>query len=111
MTSAPYHPASNVFVELAVETLKHGLKKVTDGTLSSQVATVLCLYHITPQTMTVLSPSVLLIGKRLRTRLDLVKPNLTSRVESKQLEQEYHDASARSRQFDVREKVYVRNFS
>ena len=78
VTSAPYHPASNGLAELALQILKRGLKKVTNGTLRSRVVTVLCSYRITPQTTTGMLPSELLMGKALRTRLDLLKPNLAS---------------------------------
>ena len=63
------------------------MNKVTVGTLISRVATVLFSYRMTPQTTTGVSPSELLLGKKLRTRLDLLKPNLTSWVESKQVDQ------------------------
>ena len=95
VTSAPYHPASNGLAERAVQILTRGLKKVTSGTLRSRVDTVLCSYRITPQTTTGVSPSELLLGKRLRTRLDLLKPNLATRVENKQLQHKTnHDISA-----------------
>ncbi len=84
---------------------------MTTGTLKARVATVLCSYRITPQTTTGVSPSELLFGKRLRTRLDLVKPNLARRVESKQLQQmKAHDVRAKARIFASGSLVYVRNF-
>jgi transposase InsO family protein len=52
LTSALYHPSSNGLAERAIQILKQGLKKVTSGTLSSPVDTVLCFYHITLQTTT-----------------------------------------------------------
>ena len=111
LTSAPYHPSSNGLAERAVQILKRGLKKVTSGTLRSRVDTVLCSYRIAPQTTTGVSPSELLLGKRLRTRLDLLKPDLTVRVEDKQWQQKStHNVSAKARKFSMGDKVYVRNF-
>ena len=40
-TSVPYHPASNVVAETAVQMVKHGLKKVKEGSTSFIVAKVL----------------------------------------------------------------------
>ena len=111
VTSAPYHPASNGLAERAIQIIKRGLKKVTEGSLRSRVDTVLCSYRITPQSTTGVSPAELLMGKRLRTRLDLLKPDIHKRVEEKQAKQkEAHDTSARFREFSQGDKVFVRNF-
>lgn len=94
-----------------VQIVKRGLRKVTDGTLKARLATVPCAYKMTPQTTTGVSPSELLMGKRLRTRLDLLMPNTASHVENRQLQQKNtHDGTARPRKFVVGGKVYVRNF-
>ena len=58
---------------------------MTTRSLKTRVATVLCSHRITPYVTTGVSPAELLLGKRLRTRLDLLKPNTTSHVEGKQL--------------------------
>ena len=59
-----------------------------------------------------MSPAELLMGRRLRTRLDLLQPSIQKRGESQQFKQkEAHDARARLRKFSVNDKVYVRNFS
>ena len=87
ITSAPYHPATNGLAERAVQILKHGLKKVKNGTIQSRIAQVLFVYCITPQGITGVSPSELLLGRRPRSRLELLKPNLTARVEDKQQQQ------------------------
>ena len=111
LTSAPYHPASNGLAERAVQILKRGLKKVVSGTLRSRVDTVLCSYRIAPQTTTGVSPSELLLGKRLRTRLDLLTPSIVGRVENKQMQQKYtHDRAAKARHFSMGDMVYVRDF-
>ena len=57
------------------------------------------------------TPAELLLGRNLRTRLDLLQPSIQKHVERKQLKQkESHDAGARLRKFAVHDKVYVRNF-
>ena len=111
VTLAPYHPASNGLAERGVQIVKRGLRKVTAGTLKARLATVLCTYRMTPQTTTGVSPSEPLMGKRLRTRLDLLMPSTASHVENRQLqEKNTHDRTARPRKFVVRGKVYVHNF-
>ena len=64
LTSAPYHPASNGLAERAVQIVKHGLKKVTQGTLSARLAKVLFAYRLTPQGTTGIFPAELLLGRR-----------------------------------------------
>ena len=109
-TSAPYHPASNGLAERAVQIVK-GLKKETSGTMASQLARVLCSYRITPQTTTGVSPAQLLLGRRPRTRLDLLKTNLAERDEQKQLDQKArHDQRAKARSFRVGDTMFVQNF-
>ena len=81
VTSAPYHPSTNGLAEWAVQILKKGLKKVTDGTLHSRLAKVLMRYRITPQSTTGSSPAELLLGRQPRTRLDLLKPSPELSVE------------------------------
>ena len=68
-------------------------------------------YKITPQSTTGSSPAELLLGRRPRTRLDLLKPNIAERVERKQEDQKTrHDKKAKSRTFHVGNHVFVKNF-
>ena len=67
-----------------MQIVKKGLKKETSGTMSSRLAKLLFSYRITPQTTTGTSPAELLLGRRPRTRLDILKPNTAERVEEKQ---------------------------
>ena len=110
-TSAPYHPASKGLAERAVQIVKRGLKKMTTGSMNNRLAEVLFTYRITPQSTTGVTPAELLLGKRPRTRLDLLKPHMAERVESKQQEQKAkHDSTARSRAFQTGDAVFVKNF-
>ena len=111
-TSAPYHPASNGLAERAVQTVKKGLKNEKSGNMTSRLSKVLLAYRMTPQSTTGNSPAEMLLGRRPRTRLDLLKPNTAERVERRQQEQKIrHDKRARSRSFSVGDRVFVRNFS
>ena len=49
LTMAPYHPASNGLAEHAVQIVKQGLKKVTQGSLYSHLVKILFAYRLTPQ--------------------------------------------------------------
>ena len=87
LTSAPYHPASNGLAERAVQIVKKGLKKIVQGNIRTRLAKVLFAYRLTPQTTTGVSPAELLLGRRPRSRLDLLKPHTADRVEKNQLKQ------------------------
>ena len=53
-----------------------------------------------------------MLGRQPRSRLDLLKPNITQKVERQQLNQKLmHDKSSVSRDFQDGEEVYARNFS
>lgn len=67
-------------------------------------------YRLTAQSTTGQSPSELLLGRRPRTRLDLMRPNAAERVERQQAKQVQHNASSRDRQFEVGDQVFVRNY-
>ena len=111
VTSSPYHPASNGLAERAVQIIKRGLKKVTSGKMSVRIAEVLFTYRVSPHTTTGVSPAELLLGRRLRTRLDIIRPNTAKRVEERQDAQKAkHDTRAKARAFKPGDKVYVKNF-
>ena len=110
--SAPHHPSSNGMAERAVQTVKQGVKKMTTGTLRDKLARFLFQYRITPQTTTGVSPAELLYGRRLRSRLDALHPNLAERVERRQQGQKAaHDTNAVERSFQEQESVYVKYYA
>ena len=110
--SAPHHPSSNGMAERAVQTVKQGVKKMTTGTLRDKLARFLFQYRITPQTTTGVSPAELLYGRRLRSRLDALHPNLAERVERRQQGQKAaHDTKAVERSFQEQESVYVKYYA
>ena len=111
LTSAPYHPASNGLAERAVQTLKNALKKEPGGiSLETQISRFLFSYCITPHSTTGVAPSELLMGRRLRSRLDLLHPDIAERVRKRQLVQkDSHDQHCQQRDLSIGEIVWVRN--
>ena len=64
------------------------------------MARLLFHYRITPQTAMGLSPSEMLIGRTLCSRLDLLKPDVQQRVIQKQSKQKLdHDKHCKSQSF------------
>ena len=56
-------------------------------------------------------PAELFLNRRLRTRLDLIRPDLGRKVFNKQSDQKTrHDKSSREREFALGEQVLVQNF-
>ena len=109
--TAPYHPGSNGLAERAVQTFKTGLKKITEGSLESRLARFLLNYRTTPHATTGVSPAELMFGRRIRTRLDLLKPDLSRTVRARQEHQKKtHDAHARPRDLVIGATVYAKNF-
>lgn len=110
ITSAPFHPASNGLAERAVQTFKQGIKKIKVDTLETKIARFLFNYRITPQTTTGLSPAEMLMSRRLRSTLDLLLPDVKSKIRKKQLKQkEQNDTHSKWRSFSPGDDVYTRN--
>ncbi|XP_045120478.1 uncharacterized protein K02A2.6-like [Portunus trituberculatus] len=110
--SSPYHAASNGLAENAVKTVKNGLKKMKSiATLRGKLSRFLFRYRITPHTTTGQTPAELLMGRLPRSRLSLVRPDLSERVIMKQSRQVYdHDRRCRARIVTVGDNVFVKNF-
>ncbi|XP_061156017.1 uncharacterized protein K02A2.6-like [Syngnathus typhle] len=110
--SAPFHPSSNGLAERAVQTFKEGMKKMKEGTIQTRLSRFLFSYRITPHATTGLSPAELMMSRRLRSALDLVVPDLKTKVQQKQLKQkENHDTRSKQRGFTSGEDVLIRNYS
>ena len=110
ITSTSYHPASNGLAERAVQNIKRGLKKTTGGSVRSRLAKFLFAYRLTPQSTTGVSPAEMLLGKRPRSRLDILRPLTAERVETEQLKQKSkHDVYAH-RSLEEGDSVLVRNY-
>ena len=80
ITTAPYHPASNGQAKRAVQIFKRGLEKMNANDLLESLQRFLFSYRTTPQTTTSQSPAELLMGCRLVTAFDLLKPEVGRKV-------------------------------
>uniref|UniRef100_A0A6B0V699 Putative tick transposon n=1 Tax=Ixodes ricinus TaxID=34613 RepID=A0A6B0V699_IXORI len=108
----PYHPASNGAAERVVQTVKEKLKKTQPGDFECRIARVLFAYRTTPHSLTGRSPAELLMGRRLKTALNLLQPDLRSKVQFRQLQQKVlSDRSARREPVpQPADPVWARNF-
>ena len=112
ITSAPYHPSTNALAERPVQTFKNAMKKSGSSNLEYNLSKFLFQYRITPHATTGETPSKILMGRQLRSQLNLVHPNLQQHVEDAQNRQkENHDVRARERQFVSGDSVYSRAYS
>ncbi|KAJ8377010.1 hypothetical protein SKAU_G00075900 [Synaphobranchus kaupii] len=85
--TAPYHPASNGLAERAVGTLKEVLRNMSGHSLETKMHRFLFQYRITPHTTTGVSPAEMLMGRRPKSHLDLLHPDVGARVVRSQEEQ------------------------
>ena len=108
-TSAPWHPATQGLVERFVQTFKLAMKSAsTDGgSLHQKINSFLLQYRNAPHVTTNESPAKLFLGRQLRSRLDLIKPNIRDTVEKKQF---MSITEPKRPQFSEGEKVMVRDY-
>jgi hypothetical protein len=115
ITSAPHHPATNGLAERAVQTFKNELKKMAnDGSKDTQfnLQKFLFKYRTTPHPTTGSAPAELLMGRRLRTRFDLLHPSRVTLVLKAQAAQKRsHDKSVKAASFEEGDKVWAKDFT
>ena len=115
LTSAPYHPATNGLAERAVQTSKQALRAMSEISkpVKEKLAKFLIANRNTPHSTTGVSPAQLLLGRPLRTRLDLVKPNLNRKMVNQQHQQSIRAANEKGRQcrqLEVGDRVMSRDY-
>ena len=108
--SSPYHPSTNGLAECFVRTLKRSLRTSHFKDLEQKLMDFLLSYRCTPHSTTNTAPCHLFLQRALRTRLDLLRPDLSEAVLRGQAAQKKtHDLHSRGRQFFVGQRVLVRN--
>ena len=107
-----YCPYSNGAAENAVKTFKIGLKKILNDTNNASEAIALFLfnYRITPHSTTKVTPAELQIGRKLRNRFDLLKPNLLDTVIQKQEQQIKNYHGKKNREFEIGQQIMYREY-
>ena len=110
--TAPYHPKSNGEAERAVQTFKNGLlaQRMEKDEVQTKLSRFLMSYRNTPHSTTGVTPVELFLKRKVRTRLDLLRPNIAERVSQNQATAKQNsDKKARPRDFEVGEAVFVEN--
>ena len=112
-TSSPYKPSTNGQAERVVQILKTALKQahLTGTNVDAVLARYLLRYRNTPHSTTGESPAMLLMGRRLRTRLDLLTPSVHKHVEAKQQAVVERTSDRQLRNLQVGDQVMARNYS
>jgi hypothetical protein len=106
--SSPYHPKSNGLAERAVRTFKERMTASRD--IDARLQQFLMSYRNAPQKSTGRPPSELIFGRRLRTRLELLKPDIRASMDKANFRQQLqHDKSATPRSFKDSDAVWVLN--
>ena len=111
---APYHPRSNGMAERFVQTFKTAMRKMVNegGDINQKLANFLLVYRKTPQSTTMEAPAMLLMKRIPRSRIDLITPNLQTKVVKRQEKQKVQfDKRSREKEFKAQEKVWVRNYN
>ena len=86
------------------------MKRARSGSLETKVRRFLFHYRTTPHSTTGSTPAELLMGRKLRTHLDMMHLDLNSQVQEKQRKQiANRNKGAKDRRLTVGEPVYVRD--
>ena len=109
---SPYHAASNGLAERMVQSFKHLYHSSKQDKISihQSIANFLLTYRSTTHPTTGYTPAKLFLGRELRTRLSLIKPDAQSTVIKAQGNQkDYHDLNAKYREFYPGDAVLIKD--
>ena len=113
-TIEPRHSRGNGLAERAVKEVKLALQREeNDGKpWEYRLCQWLFRYRTTPHAVTSVTPAELLSGRKLKTRLDLLYPDMNATVWSKQNRQRQDfDRSATVRTFSIGDLVFAQNYA
>lgn len=110
--TAPYHPATNGIAENFVETFKDKVDKIVSSGKGLEEAINLFLfdYRATEHCTKGRTPAYMVYKRELKTRFDLLKPDVRDQVDGKQLEQIASRKGRRNVDFQIGDRVMVDDF-
>lgn len=85
------------------------MKRQKFGSIETKVSRFLFSYRTSPQSTTGIPPAEMLMKRHLKTRLDLIKPDIGKRVEQEQYRQKRNRDKKELRDFEITDSVWVEN--
>ncbi|XP_045779574.1 uncharacterized protein K02A2.6-like [Maniola jurtina] len=112
VTTAPYRPQGNGAAENMVKTVKKVIKRAlfVKENVSAALNKFLFQYRNCEHATTGVSPAVLMLGRRLRGRLDALRPDVSLVVRSAQ-ERQINQKGGMPRQVGIGDTVMARDYS
>lgn len=112
VTSAPYRPQGNGAAENAVKTVKKAIKRALheNEDIPTALARFLFQYRNCEHGTTGVAPAVALLGRRLRGRLDALRPDVAEAVRAAQARQA-RAAAGTPRDLAVGDRVLTRDYT
>ena len=80
------------------------------GTFNQKHKRLLLTYKMTPHSTTNRVPLELIFGQRLRTTMDIIKPNLARTIKKNPDNKICYSGNRKMRTIEISDKVFVRNF-
>ncbi|XP_074036301.1 uncharacterized protein K02A2.6 [Leptinotarsa decemlineata] len=110
--SPPYHAQSNGCAEICVKKVKNAIKKAkTEGKdIQESLEKFLFDYRVADHSSTKVSPSKMMFGRNIKTRLDLIRPS-QKLINDLKVQSQIDNFGGKQRNFELGEKVVVKDFS
>ena len=100
-----------LLAEQSAQTFMEHMIRLPVGLMDERLAQFVFWYRLTPQSTTGVALAELLLGRRLRSKLDFLKPKLSETVEPRvQAQKRNHDLKMRLRFFVNDDSMYVKDF-
>ena len=109
LRSAPFHPATNGAAERFVQSFKQGMKKNSSLPLRKRLCNFLLSYRTQVHATTNTSPAELMFGRKIRTKLDLLHPDVGKTVEANT--ERWPKATRAARNFQLGDVVWARMYN